>query len=144
MNKKKHLLAKAGLAFLCCISCCAFANYVTYIVIKSYTDGSTFADMWFFIVFAIQVTTAVIAVIYGDMLLKRGRLLKDWHNTKELPDVICGMEKPEVIFITIDGCLFNGFFDAKEQKFHGWDSLDFPLDEVMAWTEQKVKFHSAL
>ena len=108
MNKRKQLIAKAGLAFLYCISCCAFANYVTYMVIKSYTDGGMFADLWFFLVYVIQVAAAVMAAVYGDILLKRGKLLKDWHSTKVLPDEFCGTEKPEVIFMTIDGCLFNG------------------------------------
>ena len=144
MNKRKQLIAKAGLAFLCCISCCAFANYVTYMVIKSYTDGGMFADLWFFLVYVIQVAAAVMAAVYGDILLKRGKLLKDWHSTKVLPDEFCGTEKPEVIFMTIDGCLFNGIYDAKDQQFHGWDSLDFPLDEVMAWTDQKIQFHHSL
>ena len=144
MNKKKQLNAKAGLAFLCCISCCAIANYVTYMVILSYNDGGAFADLWFFLVYVIQVVAAMMAAIYGDILLKRGRLLKDWHSTKELPNTLCGMERPEVIFMTIDGCLFNGIYDASDQRFHGWDSLDFPLDEVMAWTDQKIKFHQTL
>ena len=141
MNKKKQLTAKAGLAFLCCVSCCAFTNYVTYLVIRSYSGSRWLADLWYFLVYVIQVASAVMAVFYGDVLLKRGRLLRDWHSTKELPDVLCGTEKPEVIFMTIDGCLFNGFYDANDKKFHGWDSLDFPLDEVMAWTNQKIVFH---
>ena len=73
MNKRKQLIAKAGLAFLYCISCCAFANYVTYMVIKSYTDGGMFADLWFFLVYVIQVAAAVMAAVYGDILLKRGK-----------------------------------------------------------------------
>ena len=139
MLNKKKLNAKAGLAFLCCISCCAFANYITYVVIKSSPDDDMFPNWWFFAIYVIQITTALMAAIYGDILLKRGRLLKDWHSTKELPDKICG-KKPEVIFVTIDGCLFNGYYDADDNLFHGWDSLDFSADEVMAWTNQKITF----
>ncbi len=142
MDKKNQILAKAGLAFLSCISCCAFANYVTYEVIVSFTDGGMFADLWFFLVYVIQVVTALMSAIYGDALLKRGRLLKDWHSTKDLPDKVCGEPCPDVIFMTIDGCLFNGIYDSEDQQFHGWDSLDFPLDEVMAWTNQKISFRN--
>ena len=95
MDKKK-LSAKAGLAFLCCISCCAFANYITYEVIKSSSEDGLFANWWFFMVYVIQVVAALMAAVYGDILLKRGRLLKDWHSTKELPDVVCGKKKPDV------------------------------------------------
>lgn len=139
MNKKK-MNAKAGLAFLCCISCCAFANYITYEVIKSSSEDGLFANWWFFMVYVIQVVAALMAAVYGDILLKRGRLLKDWHSTKELPDVVCGKKKPDVIFLTVDGCLFNGFYDADDCLFHGWDTLEFPIDEVMAWTNQKIIF----
>lgn len=40
----------------------------------------------------------------------------------------------EVVFVTVDGCLFNGLYLHEEQVFHGYDSLDFKPDEILAWS----------
>ena len=144
MKIKKNLLAKAGLAFLCCISCCAFANYITFAAIKSQEDNSALCNLWFFVVHVIQVASAVASVIYGEILLTRGRLLKEWYRASESPDIICGTDRPEVIFVTIDGCLFNGIYNAGDKKFHGYDGLDFPATEIMAWANHQITFHNRL
>jgi len=144
MKIKQKLLAKAGFTFLCCISSCAFANYITHVIINSQEQGGALSDLWFFVLYVLQIASAVAAVFYGDILLERGRLFKEWHSTSEPPDVICAVDRPEVIFVTIDGCLFNGIYNAEDEKYHGYDGLDFPASEIMAWTNRKIFFHNRL
>ena len=144
MKIKNSTLAKAGLAFLCCISCSAFANYVTYLVISSHEENGLFGDLWFFVLFVIQVAAAVAAVVYGDILLTRGRLVDVWYSTSDRPDAICGTDRPEVVFITVDGCLFNGVYDAEDERYHGYDGLIFPVAEVKAWADYQITYHGKM
>lgn len=87
-----------------------------------------------FLLFLIQVSVAIITVIYGDSLIKRRRFIWEWHGMDELPMPSNGKDKTEVVFVTVDGCLFNGLYLHEEQVFHGYDSLDFKPDEILAWS----------
>jgi hypothetical protein len=49
------------------------------------------------------------------------------------PDKVSHKDETKVIFLTIDGCLFNGHYYADKKLFSGYDGLDFHLDEVYAW-----------
>ena len=130
MKIKNYLFAKAGFAFLCCTACCAFFNYLTFVF---FSDMESMKN-WLFLLYTIQVAAAVMTVIYGDSLIKRRRFIWEWHGMDELPMPCNGKDKTEVVFVTVDGCLFNGLYLHEEQVFHGYDSLDFKPDEIQAWS----------
>ena len=130
MKIKNYLFAKAGFAFLCCTACCAFFNYLTFVF---FSDMESMKN-WLFLLYTIQVAAAVMAVIYGDSLIKRRRFIWEWHGMDELPMPSNGKDKTEVVFVTVDGSLFNGLYLHEEQVFHGYDSLDFKPDEILAWS----------
>lgn len=130
MKIKNYLFAKAGFAFLCCTACCAFFNYLTFVF---FSDMESMKN-WLFLLYTIQVAAAVMTVIYGDSLIKRRRFIWEWHGMDELPMPSNGKDKTEVVFVTVDGCLFNGLYLHEEQVFHGYDSLDFKPDEILAWS----------
>ncbi len=130
MKKKNYLFAKAGFAFLCCTACCAFFNYLTFVFLSDMES----MKYWLFLLYTIQVAAAVMTVIYGDSLIKRRRFIWEWHGMDELPMPSNGKDKTEVVFVTVDGCLFNGLYLHEEQVFHGYDSLDFKPDEILAWS----------
>ena len=136
MNFKNHLFAKAGFAFLCSTACCALFNYLSFVFLLPGDEHGEKMKAWLFILYTVQVATAVIAVVYGDILIRRRRFIWKWHGMDELPDVSNGKRK-EVVFVTVDGCLFNGFYLPDENKFHGYDGLDFNLDEVLAWSSSQ-------
>ena len=119
MKIKNYLFAKAGFAFLCCTACCAFFNYLTFVF---FSDMESMKN-WLFLLYIIQVAAAVMTVIYGDSLIKRRRFIWEWHGMDELPMPSNGKDKTEVVFVTVDGCLFNGLYLHEEQVFHGYDSL---------------------
>lgn len=137
MKIKNYLFAKAGLAFLCCTACCAFFNYMTYVTFQPVSYGKESLKVWMFLLYLIQVATAIMTVIYGNSLFKCQRFVWKWHGIDELPLPHKGKDKTEVVFVTVDGCLFNGFYLPKEKKFHGYDSLDFNTDEVLAWSSSQ-------
>ena len=130
MKIKNYLFAKAGFAFLCCTACCAFFNYLTFVF---FSDMESMKN-WLFLLYIIQVAAAVMTVIYGDSLIKRRRFIWEWHGMDELPMPSNGKDKTEVVFVTVDGCLFNGLYLHEEQVFHGYDRLDFKPDEILAWS----------
>lgn len=134
MKIKNYLFAKAGFAFLCSTACCAFFNYMTYVTFQPVSYGKESLKVWMFLLFLIQVSVAIITVIYGDSLIKRRRFIWEWHGMDELPMPCKGKDKTEVVFVTVDGCLFNGLYLHEEQVFHGYDSLDFKPDEILAWS----------
>ena len=134
MKIKNYLFAKAGIAFLCCTACCAFLNYMTFVTFQPMVSGKESLKVWMFILYVIQAATAVMTIVYGDYLVKHRRLGWKWHGMDELPVPEDGHEKVEVVFVTIDGCLFNGNYYQKEKVFRGYDGLDFKQDEILAWS----------
>ena len=136
MNLKKHLFAKAGFALLCSTACCALFNYMTFVSFQSSVSGKESLKVWLFGLYIIQVFTAVISVFYGSILIQRRRFIWKWHGMDELPNVSNGKRK-EVVFVTVDGCLFNGFYLPDENKFHGYDGLDFNPDDITAWSSSQ-------
>lgn len=134
MKIKNYHFAKAGFAFLCSTACCAFFNYMTYVTFQPVSYGKESLKVWMFLLFLIQVSVAIITVIYGDSLIKRRRFIWEWHGMDELPMPSNGKDKTELVFVTVDGCLFNGLYLHEEQVFHGYDSLDFKPDEILAWS----------
>lgn len=134
MKTKNYLFARAGFAFLCCTACCAFFNYMTFVTFLPLSYGKESLKVWMFLLYLIQVAAAVMTVLYGDSLIKRRRFIWEWHGKDELPVPDKGKKKTEVVFVTIDGCLFNGLYLHEENVFHGYDSLDFKPDEIVAWS----------
>lgn len=134
MKTKNYLFARAGFAFLCCTACCAFFNYMTFVTFLPLSYGKESLKVWMFLLYIIQVAAAVMTVLYGDSLIKRRRFIWEWHGKDELPVPDKGKKKTEVVFVTIDGCLFNGLYLHEENVFHGYDSLDFKPDEIVAWS----------
>lgn len=134
MKTKNYLFARAGFAFLCCTACCAFFNYMTFVTFLPLSYGKESLKVWMFLLYLIQLAAAVMTVLYGDSLIKRRRFIWEWHGKDELPVPDKGKKKTEVVFVTIDGCLFNGLYLHEENVFHGYDSLDFKPDEIVAWS----------
>ena len=134
MKTKNYLFARAGFAFLCCTACCAFFNYMTFVTFLPLSYGKESLKVWMFLLYIIQVAAAVMTVLYGDSLIKRRRFIWEWHGKDELPVPDKGKKKTEVVFVTIDGCLFNGLYLHEENVFHGYDSLDFKPNEIVAWS----------
>lgn len=134
MKTKNYLFARAGFAFLCCTACCAFFNYMTFVTFLPLSYGKESLKVWMFLLYLIQIAAAVMTVLYGDSLIKRRRFIWEWHGKDELPVPDKGKKKTEVVFVTIDGCLFNGLYLHEENVFHGYDSLDFKPDEIVAWS----------
>ena len=134
MKTKNYLFARAGFAFLCCTACCAFFNYMTFVTFLPLSYGKESLKVWMSLLYIIQVAAAVMTVLYGDSLIKRRRFIWEWHGKDELPVPDKGKKKTEVVFVTIDGCLFNGLYLHEENVFHGYDSLDFKPDEIVAWS----------
>ena len=134
MKTKNYLFARAGFAFLCCTACCAFFNYMTFVTFLPLSYGKESLKVWMFLLYIIQVAAAVMTVLYGDSLIKRRRFIWEWHGKDELPGPDKGKKKTEVVFVTIDGCLFNGLYLHEENVFHGYDSLDFKPNEIVAWS----------
>lgn len=134
MKTKNYLFARAGFAFLCCTACCAFFNYMTFVTFLPLSYGKESLKVWMFLLYLIQVAAAFMTVLYGESLIKRRRFIWEWHGKDELPVPDKGKKKTEVVFVTIDGCLFNGLYLHEENVFHGYDSLDFKPDEIVAWS----------
>ena len=129
--------SRASFAFLCCICFCGFLNYILLTFLDKRGIFNTRQTIGLFCIYFFQVQTALVSIYYGYQLLRTKKDSTDWHYTDELtPDALTDDEKPMVIFFTIDGCLFNGIYNAVDKKFHGYDGLDFPLDEIFMWCFQ--------
>lgn len=134
MKFKNYPFAKAGFAFLCSTACCAFFNYMTFVTFQPVSYGKESLKVWMFLLFLIQIGTAIMTVAYGDILFKSRKFVWEWHGMDELPKPINDEKKTKVVFVTVDGCLFNGLFFHETNVFHGYDSLDFKPDEILAWS----------
>ena len=140
MKIKNYLFAKAGIAFLCCTACCAFLNYMTFVTFPM-TSGKESLKVWMFILYVLQATTAVMTIVYGDNLVRHRTGGWQWHGMDTLPVPEDGHEKVEVVFVTIDGCLFNGFYFQMNKVFRGYDGLDFKQNEILAWSTSRFLVH---
>ena len=138
MNCKNKNLMNAAFAFFCCTSLCAFFNFITLSFLKTCDHSNMWHCLWHFLVYALQVSAAIATVYYGELLVKQRRMVWDWYPMDVLPDMLTNEDLYEVIFVTTDGCLFNGFYRKDDKKFHGFDGLDFPVSQVAAWSDQKL------
>ena len=132
---------KAGFAFFCCTSLCAFFNFITLSFIRSCDHSDIGHFLWNFLIYVLQVSAAIATVYYGERLVKQRKIDWKWYPMDVLPDMLTNENVSEVIFVTIDGCLFNGIYRREDRKFHGFDGLDFPVSEVVAWSDGKITVH---
>lgn len=132
---------KAGFAFFCCTSLCAFFNFITLSFIRSCDHSDIGHFLWHFLIYALQVSAAIATVYYGERLVRHRKIDWKWYPMDVLPDMLTNENVTEVIFVTIDGCLFNGIYRREDRKFHGFDGLDFPVSEVAAWSGEKITVH---
>ena len=139
MRFKNRKFTKASFAFLCFACLCGYFNYITLSFL--YANGSAGASggWWQFAVYFFQVAAALATIYYGERLLSARKDDKEWFYTAlKTPDELSRQKETKVIFITVDGCLFNGHYSSDDRIFYGYDGLDFPLEEVGMWTIQKV------
>lgn len=141
MKFKNKNLMKAGFAFFCCTSLCAFFNYITLSFLKSDSHSDLTHCMWHFLVYFLQVSAAIATVYYGERLINQRKMTWGWYPMDVLPDMLSNKDVSEVIFVTNDGCLFNGVYRKDDKKFHGFDGMAFLISEVAAWSDQKVTIH---
>ena len=141
MKIKNKDLLKAGFAFFCCTSLCAFFNFITLSFLKMDDHSDIQHCLWHFLVYALQVSAAIVTVFYGERLVRNRKTTWDWYPMDVMPDELTDKDLSEVIFVTTDGCLFNGFYRRDDKKFHGFDGLDFPVEQVAAWSDQKMTIH---
>ena len=132
---------KAGFAFFCCTSLCAFFNYITLSFLKTCGHSNMQHCLWHFLIYALQVSAAIATIYYGEQLIREKKMTWGWYSMDVLPDMLTNEDLSEVIFVTIDGCLFNGYYRRYDKKFHGFDGMDFPVSQVAAWSDQKVTIH---
>ena len=140
MKIKNKNLMKAGFAFFCCTSLCAFFNFITLSFLKSDSHSNLLHCMWHFLVY-VQVSAAIATVYYGERLVSQRKMTCGWYPMDILPDMLTNKNISEVIFVTTDGCLFNGIYRRDDKKFHGFDGLDFPISQVAAWSDEKITVH---
>ena len=140
MKNQKKIFAKASFAFLLCICLCGFFNYITLTFLDNTEIHDTKRSILTFLVYFFQVGTALVAIFYGDRLITHRRSHEGgekFHLTSELtPEKVSHQNETNVVFVTIDGCLFNGHYHADKKLFYGYDGLDFSLDEVLLWCIQ--------
>ena len=141
MKIKNKNLMKAGFAFFCCTSLCAFFNFITLSFLKSDSHSNLLHCMWHFLVYVLQVSAAITTVYYGERLVSQRKMTCGWYPMDILPDMLTNKNISEVIFVTTDGCLFNGIYRRDDKKFHGFDGLDFPISQVAAWSDEKITVH---
>ena len=141
MKIKNKNLMKAGFAFFCCTSLCAFFNFITLSFLKSDSHSNLLHCMWHFLVYVLQVSAAIATVYYGERLVSQRKMTCGWYPMDILPDMLTNKNISEVIFVTTDGCLFNGIYRRDDKKFHGFDGLDFPISQVAAWSDEKIAVH---
>ena len=129
--------AFASLAFLCCIGLCGFFNYITLTFLDNTEVHDIKCSILTFLVYFFQVQTALVSIYYGFRLWTDRKSDDDnvpfFLTSDKTPDMVSCKDKTKVVFVTIDGCLFNGHYYADKKIFCGYDGLDFPLDEVYAW-----------
>ena len=139
MNIKNKNFAFASLAFLCCICLCGFFNYITLTFLDNVEIHDTKRSILLFLVYFFQVQMALVSIYYGFRLWPPKDDDDDvqfFLTSDKTPDKVSSKDIPEVIFLTTDGCLFNGHYHADKKLFCGYDGLDFPLNEVFAWCIQ--------
>lgn len=132
---------KAAFAFFSCTSLCAFFNFITLSFIRSCDHSDIRHFLWHFLIYVLQVSAAIATVYYGERLVRQRKIDWKWYPMDVLPDMLTNENVTEVIFVTIDGCLFNGIYRREDRKFHGFDGLDFPVSEVAAWSGEKITVH---
>ena len=140
MKIQKIIFAKASFAFLLCICLCGFFNYITLTFLDHTEIHDTKGSILTFLVYFFQVSAALVAIFYGDRLIahrKDDADAVDFFLTADItPEKVSHQDRTKVVFVTTDGCLFNGFYYADKKMFCGYDGLDFPLDEVLTWCIQ--------
>ena len=141
MKTKNKDFTKAGLAFFCSTALCAFFNYLTLSFLK--TNGATDVrqSLLHITVYVLQVAAVLTTINYGERLIRHRRMKWDWYPMDILPDELTHKDLSEIIFVTTDGCLFNGYYRRDDKKFHGFDGLDFPVSQIAAWSDQKMTIH---
>ena len=139
MRFKNRKFTKASFAFLCFACLCGFFNYITLSFLHASGSSGASGGWWQFAVYFFQVAAALATIYYGERLLSARKDDKEWFYTAlKTPDELSRQKETKVIFITVDGCLFNGRYSSDDRIFYGYDGLDFPLEEVGMWTIQKV------
>ena len=139
MRFKNRKFTKASFAFLCFACLCGFFNYITLSFLHTSDSAGASGGWWQFAVYFFQVAAALATIYYGERLLSARKDDKEWFYTAlKTPDELSRQKETKVIFITVDGCLFNGHYSSDDRIFYGYDGLDFPLEEVGMWTIQKV------
>ena len=136
MNIKNKNFAFASLAFLGCICLCGFFNYITLTFLDDMEIHDTKRSILLFLVYFFQVQMALVSIYYGFRLWPPKEDDEDdqvFYTYERTPDMVSHKDETKVIFVTIDGCLFNGYYYADKKIFSGYDGLDFHLDEVYAW-----------
>lgn len=136
INKK---FTKASFAFLCFTCLCGFFNYQTLTWVPASEPVGTIGALWHFSLYFFQVAAALVTIYYGERLMRVRENDKEWHYAAVMtPEKETRLEESKVIFITVDGCLFNGIYNARDGMFYAYDGLDFPPCEVSVWTLQTV------
>lgn len=138
MTIKNKRMRKAGLAFFCSTSLCTFINLISLTSIKARNSPAKRHVLWNFLICGMQVVTSLAAVNYGKRLAKQGKMIDKWYSMDVLPDDITGEDLSDVVFVTYDGCLYNGHYNRDNQIFHSYVGLDFNLNEIAAWTDQDI------
>ena len=141
MKTKNNEFSKAGLAFFCSTVLCAFFNYLTLSFMKTNSPINVRQSLLHITVYVLQVAAVLTTIYYGERLIRHRKKTWDWYPMDILPDELTHKDLSEVIFVTTDGCLFNGVFRKDDMKFHGFDGLDFPVSQVAAWSDQKMTIH---
>ena len=140
MKNQKIVFIKASLAFMCCVTTCGILNIITLASLGEYAIHDTKHCVLHFFVYLIQGITSIVCVDYGYRLWcarkTNGKYIYWYHTREKTPDMVVNQKETKVIFITVDGCLFNGTYHADNKKFYGYDGLDFPVEEIYAWAVQ--------
>ncbi len=144
MKIQKKIFAKASFAFLLCICLCGFFNYITLTFLDHTEIHDTKRSILIFLVYFFQVETALVAIFYGDRLIAHRKDYNEgpecYLTSNKLPDEVSHQDRTNVVFVTFDGCMFNGIYHADKKLFCGFDGLDFSLDEISMWYIQKRSF----
>ena len=131
-------MRKAGLAFLWSTSLCTFINLITLSSIMARNYPPKRRILWHFLIGGMQVAASLATVSYGKKLARQGKMIDKWYPMDILPDDITDKDLSDVVFVTHDGCLYNGYYNRNNQMFHSYVGLDFNLNEIAAWSDQDI------